>query len=448
MTSSAEESRPVSNRDATIAPPGFLALGHERGLGLARWLLRRVLRRANGSLGGTLRVRDATSPSRRELVVGEGDLRAELVVHDPRCYPALVFGGSRGLGRSYVNGLWSSDDVTTLVRLLFRATQARRRRLDALGRRVAPLMPLWRRRADATRDRDNIHAHYDLSNEFFSLMLDDTMAYSCAVFTDEMTSLYDAQVEKFDRLCRKLDLREGEHVLEIGTGWGGWAIHAARHYGVRVTTTTISAEQCAWARERVAEAGLSERIEVIDAHYRDVTGSYDAIVSVEMIEAVDWRDYRLFFSTLDRLVHDRGRVAIQAITINDQSFDRAKLQPDFIRDLIFPGGCLPSVAAVADAVRNYTNLRIVDLEDIGLDYATTLSLWRERIEKNQERIGELGFDDRFMRLWELYLSYCEAAFLERHISDVQLVLHRVATPRRSFSPRNFEIVVGGTESTR
>ncbi|HQU00097.1 MAG TPA: cyclopropane-fatty-acyl-phospholipid synthase family protein [Acidimicrobiales bacterium] len=411
----------------TIAPSSFLAIRHQRFARVARALLLRQLRRAETSGAGRLIVHERWGERHRDFEFGRGLPLAELTVLDARFYPALVFGGSKGLGRSYVNGLWSSEDLTVLVRFLFRLTQPRRLRLDALGRALRVLAPLWRRRSSESKDRDNIHAHYDLSNDFFALMLDETMAYSCGVFTSEATSLYDAQIEKFDRVCRKLALRPGEHVLEIGTGWGGFAIHAATHYGVRVTTTTISAQQGDWARRRVREAGLDSQIEIRDQHYRDLTGNYDALVSIEMIEAVDWRDYSHFFGALERLVNERGRVALQAITINDQSFDRAKLQPDFIRDLIFPGGCLPSVAAITSALRDYTDLRVVDLEDIGLDYVRTLSHWRDRVASHHDDVAALGFDERFMRLWNLYLSYCEAAFIERHISDVQVIMHRAET---------------------
>lgn len=414
---------------STIAPGSFLPIRHRRFVTLARTLTFAQLRRAKAAGAGTLVVHERYDGRTSDFSFGEGLPVAELTVLGKGLYPALVFGGSKGFGRAYVNELWSSENLTDLVRFLLRLTQPRRRRLDALGRRFRFLFSLGRRSSSTSRDRDNIHAHYDLSNEFFTLMLDETMAYSCAVFANGATTLYDAQVEKFDRICRKLALRPGEHVLEIGTGWGGFALHAAQHYGVRVTTTTISNEQRDLARQRVADAGLDDRIEVLDQHYRDLRGTYDALVSIEMIEAVDWRDYPSFFSSLERLVNDTGRVAIQAITINDQSFERAKIQPDFIRDLIFPGGCLPSVTAVSAALRDHTSLRVVDLEDIGLDYARTLSMWRDRVAEQRARVAELGFDDRFLRLWNLYLGYCEAAFLERHISDVQMVLHRAASPR-------------------
>ena len=274
------------------------------------------------------------------------------------------------------------------------------------------------------RDRENIAAHYDLSNEFFALMLDPTMAYSCGFFADEGTSLETAQVAKFETIAAKLRLGPEDHVIEIGTGWGGFAIHAAARHGCRVTTTTISEAQRSLAEKRVAEHGLSDRVTVLGEDYRDLQGRYDALVSIEMIEAVDWRRHDQFFATCARLLTDDGRMALQAITIEDASYERAKLHDDFIRAMVFPGGCLPSVSTIATSVARTSNLRIVDLEDIGPHYAETLRRWRANLEGQRPAVEALGFDERFWRFWTLYLCYCEAAFMERHVSDVQLVLAR------------------------
>ncbi len=409
----------------TIAPDSFLPVHAVRFPRAARWVFHRLVAARHLGDNGTLQVVEAFVEPPRAINLGRGEPRVGMTVHDRSAYSALVFGGSKGLGRSFVNGQWSTSDITQLVRLLFRATQRNRRRWDRIARRYGWLFSLVHRASPSRKqDRENIHAHYDLSNEFFSLMLDETMAYSCAVFADESTSLHDAQVEKFDRLCRKLRLGPDDHVLEIGTGWGGFAIHAARTYGARVTTTTISENQRDGAVAAIRAAGLDDRVTVLTEHYAELTGSYDALVSVEMIEAVDWRRYDEFFSTCSRLLHDNGRMVIQAITIADQSFDRAKMQEDFIRDLIFPGGCLPSVTAMLDSVTRSTDLKPIDLEDIGLHYVRTLSAWRDAVHDQAGAVAALGFDDRFVRLWDLYLGYCEAAFLERHVSDVQLVLHK------------------------
>lgn len=411
--------------EPTIAPKDFLPLKRQHFEAFARRLFFRIVEGKAKAELGSLHLVEQWGNHRSERVIGHGALSAELVIRDRGAYAAFVFGGSRGMGRSYVNGLWDTSDMTALVRYLFRVTQPSRRRLDRWARRGGVLWALSSiRRPSKAKDRENIHAHYDLSNEFFTIMLDETMAYSCAIFHDETTSLHDAQVEKFDRLCRKLQLKPGEHVLEIGTGWGGFAIHAATRYGVHVTTTTISENQRHAAIARINDAGLSQLITVLGDHYEELTGEYDALVSVEMIEAVSWKKYDEFFVKCSSLLKSDGRMAIQAITISDQSFDRAKIQEDFIRDLIFPGGCLPSVTAMLDSVTKVTDLTPIDLDDFGLHYAMTLTRWRANFMSRYNEITELGFDDRFKRLWDMYLCYCEAAFLERHISDVQLVLHK------------------------
>ena len=417
----------TTDQPPTIAPPEFLATRAPRFSRLGRRLFFFVVaaRRRHGV--GALRVVEQWGDHFDEKTVGRGDLRADITVHDPGAYAALVFGGSRGMGRSYVNGQWSTSDVASLVRLLFRLTQPWRRRLDVVARRGGFFWSRWRRSTSRDEDRDNIHAHYDLSNEFFEIMLDSSMAYSCAIYRDAAMPLHEAQIEKFDRICRKLQLGPGDHVLEIGTGWGGFAMHAAAHYGSRVTTTTISANQRDAARARVAAAGLTHLITVLGDHYGDLTGTYDALVSIEMIEAVSWRSYDEFFATCSALLGANGRMALQAITMNDQSFDRAKLQTDFIRDLIFPGGCLPSVAAILKSTTRVTDLRLIDVDDIGLHYARTLTQWRKAVHEHVDEVTALGFDERFLRLWDLYLGYCEGAFLERHISDVQMVFHKPTT---------------------
>ena len=252
-------------------------------------------------------------------------------------------------------------------------------------------------------------------------MLDTTMTYSCGLFEQPDMSLAQAQTAKLDRICRKLALSPADHVLEIGSGWGSFALHAASSYGCRVTTTTISAAQYEYAAKRVATAGLADRVTVLDADYRDLTGTYDKLVSIEMIEAVNWRDHATFFAQCARLLRPDGLAAIQAIVIANESFERAKRHDDFIRRYIFPGGCLPSVTSIA-AASSGAGLRMLDLEDIGLHYAETLRRWRLNIRREEMAVATLGLDPDFRRLWDLYLAYCEAAFLERHITDVQVVM--------------------------
>lgn len=389
-----------------------------------------LARRAGRDRPGTLRFEGAGVPGGQPIVTGWGEPAVTVVVHDPRAWRAVLVRGSRGLAESYLDRWWDTDDLTALFRVAFRRTTPLRERLDAWARRTGPLLAgtRWLRPPSKSDDRRNIAAHYDRSNDLFALMLDPTMAYSCAYFSDGATTLEEAQVAKFDRIATKLGLGPQDHVVEIGTGWGGFAIYAAERHGCRVTTTTISEAQRTFAVARVAERGLAERVTVLGADYRDLEGRYDALVSIEMIEAVDWRHYDRFFAECARLLTDQGRMALQAITIADGSFERAKLHDDFIRAMIFPGGCLPSVAAIARSVARTSDLRIVDLEDIGPHYAETLRRWRDNLERRRADVDRLGFDERFWRLWTLYLSYCEAAFTERHISDVQMVLTRPHTP--------------------
>jgi cyclopropane-fatty-acyl-phospholipid synthase len=355
---------------------------------------------------------------------GAGQPEATMVVHDLVVYAIVLREGSVGFGRTYADGLWDCDDLTSLVRVLSRGL----RPVTALQDRVGLLWGRatdWARRLrppDPATDRSNIRSHYDLSNEFFELMLDETMTYSSAIFDRPGLSLADAQRSKFDRLCTKLGLGTDDHVIEIGTGWGGFAVHAATSYGCRVTTTTISSAQFRYASKRVADAGLSDRVTVLDRDYRDLTGTFDKLVSIEMIEAVDWRRYDTFFGTCASLLRHDGLMALQAITVDDRSYDRAKNTTDFVLEFIFPGGCLPSVEAICRSLRRSTPLTVVDLEDIGRHYVETLHRWYQNTCRHRDEISSLGLDTRFQRLWDLYLCYCAGAFSERHISDVQMVM--------------------------
>ncbi len=389
-----------------------------------------LAQRSSRGRPGTLRFEGSGLPGARPMVSGSGHPDATVVVHDQRTWPAVLRRGSRGMAESYMAGWWDADDLTAVVRIAFRRTATLRQCLDVTGQRFGGLAAAAQRLRPPSkhRDRENVAAHYDLSNDFFALMLDPTMTYSCAYFAQDEMSLEAAQMAKFEMIAAKLHLGPEDHVMEIGTGWGGFAMYAAEQHGCRVTTTTISDAQRSLAEKRVAERGLSDRVTVLGADYRDVDGRYDALVSIEMIEAVDWRRHDQFFATCARLLTDRGRMALQAITIEDSSYERAKLHDDFIRSMVFPGGCLPSVSAIAASVARTSNLRLVDLHDIGPHYAETLRRWRANLEDQRPAVERLGFDQRFWRFWTFYLSYCEAAFVERHVSDVQLVLARPGAP--------------------
>jgi len=355
---------------------------------------------------------------------GSGQPRATMVIHDPSVYPIILAEGSVGFGRTYADGLWDCDDLVALVRILSVGLRPVTAVQDRVGQWWGSATDWARRLSPPGRgdDRDNIQSHYDLSNEFFALMLDETMMYSSAIFDRPGMDLADAQRAKLDRLCTKLGLVPSDHVIEIGTGWGGFAVHAASTYGCRVTTTTVSEAQFSYASKRVADAGLSDRVTVLDRDYRDLTGTFDKLVSIEMIEAVDWRQHDTFFRTCASLLHDRGLMALQAITMDDRSYERAKNGTDLIRELIFPGGCIPSIEAITRSLRRATPMTVVDLEDIGQHYVETLLRWYENVGRHRQEITALGLDERFQRLWDLYLCYCAGAFAERHISDVQMVM--------------------------
>jgi cyclopropane-fatty-acyl-phospholipid synthase len=356
----------------------------------------------------------------------EGGIHATMHVHDPSVWRTVLTRGSAGLGETYLEGHWDSDDLVDVLRLLLlnldRLTRFTNRAVSLREAVARPVRQL--RRPSKADDRRNIHAHYDLGNEFFELFLDPTMAYSCGVYESESSTLEQASTAKFDRICRKLQLGPADHVLEVGCGWGGFALHAASRYGCHVTTTTISARQFDHATRAVATAGLTDRITVLNQDYRDLEGQFSHLVSIEMIEAVDWRLYDAFFATCARLLRPDGRAALQCIVIDDREYHRAKTRKDFIKQYIFPGGCLPSVTAIAAAATRASDLRIIDLEDIGPHYARTLADWRRKFEDRWSDAQALGFDDQFLRMWRFYFAYCEAAFRERRVSDVQVLLAR------------------------
>jgi cyclopropane-fatty-acyl-phospholipid synthase len=344
-----------------------------------------------------------------------------LRVLDRRAYSAVASEGSAGLGEAYFRGWWETDDLVGALRAMVRAQEGLDRRRSAWHRLARPVLePVRRlRRPDAERDRRNVRAHYDLSDDFFELFLDETLTYSSAVFVDPSADLAAASEAKLARLCDKLAIAAGTRVLEIGTGWGSFALHAARR-GATVTTTTVSANQAARARRRVDEAGLAGSIEVAEADYRDLEGTYPVVASIEMIEAVDWRDLPGYFDVLAARVAPDGLVGLQAIVVADERHDRVRVTKDFIKTWVFPGGNLPSITEMV-TLGGQRGLRLIDLEDLGAHYAETLHRWRDALRQRAADLGLVGASQELGRLWDFYFAYCEAAFLERHISVVQAV---------------------------
>jgi cyclopropane-fatty-acyl-phospholipid synthase len=388
---------------------------------LARHLLLRQLRKIRH---GRLRLVDLGADESFGTVTAAAPFDVTLRVRSPRFYSDAVFGGTVGAGDAYINGFWHCDDLTGLVRLMV-VNRHLMNDVDAGWSRLsAPLLGLahWLNRNDKSGSQRNISAHYDLGNRFFELFLDETMAYSCGIFERPDASLFDASIAKFDAALSKLALRPGQHLLEIGTGWGGLAIHAAKNYGCRVTTTTISHEQYDLSRERVARAGLEDRVTVLLEDYRDLRGVYDALVSIEMIEAVGHHYLDTYFRRCSGLLKPSGAMLLQAITIQDQFYEQARRSVDFIKRYIFPGSFIPSVKAIADSLERATDMKLFHMEDIGPHYARTLRLWRERFMMKQGEVRAQGYPESFLRMWEYYLCYCEGGFEERQLGDVQMVL--------------------------
>ena len=362
-------------------------------------------------------------------------LAAVLHVEHPAFYSDIAFGGSIGAGEAYMQGHWRCDELSDLLRLLLINKDVLEDIDSGLSAVVQPARKLlhWMNRNTRDGSRRNIAAHYDLGNDFYSSWLDPTMMYSCAYFETPDTSLEMAATAKLDRICRKLDLKATDSVVEIGTGWGGFAIYAAQNYGCHVTTTTISKEQYDLASLRVKEAGLESKISLLFDDYRDLEGQYDKLVSIEMIEAVGHQFHESFFQKCCDLLKPDGQMLLQAITIADQQYEKYKTGVDFIRRYIFPGGCLASVTDMTRVMTASTDMRVLHAEDIGPHYATTLRHWNERFFGNIEQIRSMGYPDTFVRMWEYYLCYCEAAFLERAIGTVQMLMMRPSARRDRIS---------------
>tara|TARA_B110000285_G_scaffold53380_1_gene60756 strand:+ start:410 stop:1603 length:1194 start_codon:yes stop_codon:yes gene_type:complete len=351
-----------------------------------------------------------------------GNLSAKINILDTVFYKNIILGGTIGASESFIRGEWSSPNLTNVIRVLARNTEAQDKLENLFTLLSQPFLKVMHKlNENSVRgSKKNISRHYDLSNDFFSLFLDKNMMYSSAIYKSRKTSLEDASTNKLDVICKKLNLKKTDHVIEIGTGWGGFAIYAAKNYGCKVTTTTVSIEQYKFSKQKIKEAGLGKKIKVLLKDYRLLKGQYDKLVSIEMIEAVGYQFYDEYFKIIGQLLKNDGEALIQAITIKDQRYSKAIQSVDFIQKYIFPGSCIPSITAIQNSLTSSTDLVINDIRDIGHHYARTLADWRKRFLKNKQEIRKLGFDDKFLRMWLFYFAYCEGGFEEKVISDIHL----------------------------
>ncbi|MDD9156338.1 cyclopropane-fatty-acyl-phospholipid synthase [Aliivibrio sp. S4TY2] len=360
-----------------------------------------------------------------QVILGNKDttLAAVVEIHNMEAYRKILFGGGIGASEAYVAGWWTSPNLTKVIQVLGREQGV----LDRVENRFSKIIQFFdllnhkRNKNTEQGSKKNILAHYDLGNEMYKTFLDKEMLYSSAIYPNANANLEEAQLFKLQTICERLELKPGETLLEIGTGWGALAIYAAQNYGVKVTTTTISDAQYEYAEQKVKSLGLEDSITLLKQDYRTLEGQYDKLVSIEMIEAVGHEYLSTFFDVCSRHLKPEGKMLIQAITISDQRYDSYRKSVDFIQRYIFPGGCLPSVSVMANKVAENTDMVITSLNDIGLDYAKTLNHWYQRFDKSAAELKQMGYGDDFIRLWKFYLCYCEGGFLERKISTVHLV---------------------------
>lgn len=399
------------------------------------WLLKLARQAVFSRLGrinhGAIRVVEGADRLNFGRASAATPLEATIVIRHPRCYLDVMLYGTVGAGESYGRRDWDCDDLTTLVRVFVLNRELLDGMESGLARVGASFLKAFHRVRRNTKpgSRSNIAAHYDVGNDFFSLMLDRTMMYSCAVFSHDRMSLADASREKNDLICRRLDLSPNDHLLEIGTGWGGFALHAAQHYGCRVTSTTISTAQYREASDRIRAAGLSNRVALKLMDYRDLPTlgmQFDKLVSIEMIEAVGHEYYDQFFAVCSRLLKPDGLMLVQAITIDERLYERAKRSVDFIQRFIFPGSCIPSMSALCNAAAQASDFSIIHVDDIGAHYPPTLRAWRQNLQTNLPHVTRLGYREEFLRLWEFYLCYCEGGFLERTLSTMHMLFAKPA----------------------
>ena len=412
-------------RTESINSPDFLA-GTPKPSRLDKLARRALHSRLKHLKAGQIVISDGDEHVTYGQVTDELPLTAQISVQDPRFYSDIAFGGSIGAGEAFIQGYWTCNELDTLIRILLQNRNVLQNVDSGLASLMRPVQRTlhWLNKNTHTGSRRNIAAHYDLGNEFYQLWLDERMMYSSAIYETPDTPLEMAAVAKLDRICRKLELSPGDSVIEIGSGWGGFAIYAAQNYGCHVTTTTISRQQFEFAEQRIAEAGLERRITLLSKDYRELEGSYDKLVSIEMIEAVGHQYHTTFFDKCCELLKPDGQMLLQAITIADQRYEAYKKSVDFIRRYIFPGGCLTSVTDMCRILTERTDMRVIEIADIGPHYATTLRHWRERFFAQIDKVRELGYSDEFIRMWHYYLCFCESAFVERAIGDVQMLMMR------------------------
>jgi len=354
----------------------------------------------------------------------KGNLSAHITVHDPRFYGALAFGGSIGVSEAFMQKFWSVNDLTKLIRIMAINQNAMDQLESLFNVFLKPILKClhYLNQNSVKGSRINISKHYDLGNDFFSLFLDSTMMYSSAVFKNPQDSLYKGSIHKLEMVCQGLELNAQDHVIEIGSGWGGFAIYAAQNYGCKVTTTTISKQQYLYIKQKIKDLKLTHKITVLLSDYRHLKGQFSKLVSIEMLEAVGYQYYDTYFKVCSHLLKPDGIAFIQTITIADQRYEKAKHSVDFIQRYIFPGSCIPSLTALQNSITESSDLKIYQVRDIGDHYARTLALWREAFFKKLSQVKALGFDEVFIRMWHFYLAYCEGGFKEKVISDIHLKL--------------------------
>ena len=359
-------------------------------------------------------------------IIGNGDKSINVKIINPDFYLMLFSSGSNGIANAYIRGFWECDDLYEL----FRGFVKNIKLIDTFETGYLKFGILKNRLVhffssnSKLGSKKNIQAHYDLGNDFFKLFLDDTMTYFSAIFESRNSSLKEASINKLDLICKKLNLNETDHVLEIGGGWGSFAIHAAQNYGCEVTTTTISEEQYQYMNQRFSKLNLNKKINLLNKDYRSLSGNYDKIVSIEMIEAVGDKFLGTFFSTCSKLLKSKGQMLLQSITMPDDRYSQYLKNTDFIQTYIFPGSCIPSLAAIKNSLKKHTNFTIYDIEDIAPHYSKTLLYWLQNFNKNESQIRKLGYDENFCRLWKYYLSYCAAGFQERYLGDLQILMNK------------------------